>query len=434
LIQSLKQDPQNDMAWLWLTRTVRSRDKQLEYVERALQINPTNDGAQKLRTRLLASAAAVPPAGESSAALVPVGPPTAAVLAPATGPLKTVDVPVTPDEKDEIARLMERADIYVQAGEIEAAIEQWVAVLNIRVDHETALRHASGHLWRLQYHDDARELVQRAIDAGTAVPSIYMTAIDIAERLGETSKAEALREHVASLPKADEQLLVAIADDYLRRFRTDEALAFLNRALDIHSDNQKLLVKTGDVLKELERPQEAMTYYDRAVRAGTRTKEGKEADRKLLTYVPVLTDRERGSVWLAVREAAGIGLFYFVMAWQDAGLNLLQMGLLRWLGVGLGLIGGYLLVTAISSPQQDPVASWLGGQIPPTSPDLNTPHATPGRALEDPTSLPVIPDDMRYLLGTLGVMALFIALILVFHHTFDLMINNPPPYLPWSGD
>ncbi len=41
---------------------------------------------------------------------------------------------------------------------------------------------------------------------------------------------------------------------------------------------------------------------------------------------------------------------------------------------------------------------------------------------------------MRYLLGTLGVMALFIALILVFHHTFDLMINNPPPYLPWSGD
>ncbi len=430
LIQSLRQDAQNDMAWLWLTRTVRSREKQLEYVERALQINPTNDGAQKLRTRLLASAAAVPPARESSAALVPTG----AVLVPATGPLKTVDVPVTPDEKDEIARLMERADIYVQAGEIEAAIEQWVAVLNIRVDHETALRHASGHLWRLQYHDDARELVQRAIDAGTAVPSIYMTAIDITERLGETSKAEALREHVASLPKADEQLLVAIADDYLRRFRTDEALAFLNRALDIHSDSQKLLVKTGDVLKELERPQEAMTYYDRAVRAGTRTKEGKEADRKLLTYVPVLTDRERGSVWLAVREAAGIGLFCFVMAWQDAGLNLFQMGPLRWLGVGLGLIGGYLLVTATSSPQQDPVASWLGGQIPPASPDLNTPHAPPGRALEDPTSLPVIPDDMRYLLGTLGVMALFIALILVFHHTFDLMINNPPPYLPWSGD
>jgi tetratricopeptide (TPR) repeat protein len=432
LIQSLRQDAHNDMAWLWLTRTVRSREKQLEYVERALQINPANEAARKLKTRLAASVPDAPPApaGEpASSVIVPLGaPPPAAV-----SPFNTVAVPITPEEKDEIARLMERADVYVEAGDIEAAIEQWIAVLNIRVDHETALRNASGHLWRLQYRDDARELVQRAIDAGTTVPSIYLTAIDIAERLGETSQAEELRERVAALPEADDQLLVAIANDYLKRYRMDEALTFLNRALETHPDSQKLLIKTGDVLKELERPQEAMTYYDRAVRVGTRTKEGKEADQRLLTYVPVLTDRERGSVWLAVREAAGIAVFYFVMAWQDAGLYLLQMGPLRWLGVGLGLVGGYLLVTATSSPQQDPVASWLGGQIPTTVPDMNTPHTTPGRALEEPTQLPEISDDTRYLLGTVGVVLLIMALLLVFHHTLDLMINDPPPYLPWSG-
>jgi tetratricopeptide (TPR) repeat protein len=429
LIQSLRQDPRNDMAWLWLTRTVQNRQKQLEYVERALRINPTNESAQKLKTRLLA----VPPSPAASPQ-----PPTnvqeIAVLAPAPSHLKTVDVPVTPEERDQIARLMERADIYIEAGETEAAIEQWIEVLKIRVDHETALRHAAGHLWRLQYRDDAEELVRRAIDAGTTVPSIYLTAIDIAERLGEHSRAEELREHIASLPQSDDQLLVAIADDYIRRYRLEQALAFLSRALDAHPASQKLLVKTGDLLKELDRPQEAMTYYDRAVRVGTRTTEGKEADRKLLNYVPVLTDRERGNVWLALREAVGVGMFFLVMGWQDAGLNLLHMGPLRWIGAGLGLIGGYLLVTATSSPQQEPIASWLGGQIPAAAPDSDTPRPVPGRALEEPTGLPIISDDVRYALGTIGAVLLVLALILVFRHTFDLVIDNPPPYLPWSGD
>jgi tetratricopeptide (TPR) repeat protein len=418
LIQSLRQDPRNDMAWLWLTRTVRDRQKQLEYVEHALQINPANESAQKLKGRLQAA----PPAPASQQ------PVAVAVAAP--GGLKTIDVPVTPEEKDQIAHLMDRAEIYLQAGETEAAIEQWVEVLKIRVDHETALRQASGHLWRLQYRDDARELVQRAIDAGTTVPSIYLTAIDIAERLGEQTRAEALREHIAALPNADDQLLVAIADDYIQRYRLEQALAFLSYALDKHPHSQKLLIKIGDLLKELDRPQEAMTYYDRAVRAGARTKEGKEADQRLLNYVPVLTDRERGSVGLALREAAGVGLFFLVMAWQDAGLSLLQMGLMRWVGVGIGLIGGYLTVTATSSPQQQPIANWLGSQIPPAIPDLNTPHATPGRALEEPTSLPILSVDVRYALGTIGGVLLVLAFIMVFHHALALITDNPPPYAP----
>jgi tetratricopeptide (TPR) repeat protein len=428
LIQSLRQDPRNDLAWLWMTRTVRDRQKQLEYVERALRINPANEPAQKLKARLLA---AQPPA---AVLVTQTDGEKIAISAPAPSQLKTVDVPVTPEEIDQIARLMERADIYVEAGETEAAIEQWVEVLKIRVDHETALRHAAGHLWHLRYHDDAKELVQRAIDAGTIVPSVYMTAIDMAERLGEHNRAEELREHVALLPQSDDQLLVAIADDYIQRYRLDQALVFLMRALDMHPTSQKLLVKTGDLLKELDRTQEAMTYYDRAVRVGARTAQGKEADQKLLHFVPVLTDRERGSVWLALREAFGVGVFFLIMGWQDAGLDLLQMGLLRWVGAGLGLIGGYLMITATSSPQQHPIASWLAGEVPPAAPDLDTPHTAPGRALEEPTALPAISDDLRYALGTIGAVLLLLALLLVFHHTFDLVIDNPPPYLPWSGN
>jgi hypothetical protein len=109
------------------------------------------------------------------------------------------------------------------------------------------------------------------------------------------------------------------------------------------------------------------------------------------------------------------------MGWQDAGLNLLQMGLPRWFGVALGLIGGYLIVTATSSPQQRRVADWLGGKVPPSPPNLNAPHTAPGRALEEPTHLSILSADMRYLLGTLGGILLLLAVFLVFHHTFDLL-------------
>jgi tetratricopeptide (TPR) repeat protein len=355
----------------------------------------------------------------------------ASVIRP-IGP-KTVDIPVTQSEKEQIAQLMEKADIYLESGDEEAAVAQWVEVLKLRVDHEVALRNAAGHLWRLRYWEDASELVQRAIDAGTQVPSIYLTAIDMAERRGDQDEAGALRERIATLPAADEQLLVTVADYYLERYQTDQALRFLEQAIETHPNSQKLLVKLGDVYRQLDRNQEAMVYYDRAVRLGSRSKKGKEADKKLATFVPVLTDRERGSVWLAVRETVGVMLLFLLMGWQDAGLSLFDMGPRRWVGVLLSLVGGYLLITATSSPQQEPVASWLGGNVPAEPPGenpLQAAPAAPGRAAQEPTHLPIVPESVRYLLGTAGAVLLVMAFVLVFYHALDLVTNNPPPYLP----
>jgi tetratricopeptide (TPR) repeat protein len=426
LLQSLKEDPQNDMAWLWLTRTVKDRQKRLECVERALQINPQNEQAQQLKARLLAGATS--PSAEASPQPLPKG----TVIRP-IGP-KTIDVPLTPQENMQVAQLLQRADIYMESGDTEQAISQWVEVLKIQVDHELALRNAAGHLWKLNYWDDARELVQRAIDANTQVPAIYLTAIDMADRQGDHEKAEAIRERIATLPNADEQLLVTVADYYLKRYQSDQALNFLQEAVESHPDSQKLLLKTGDVLQEMDRKLEAMTYYDRAVRQGTRTKVGKEADKKLATFVPVLTDRERGSVWLAVRETAGIGIFYLLVGWQDAGLNLLDMGPRRWMGVLLSLVGGYLLITATSSPQQAPIAGWLGGQVPLLT---NKPKregqpgnffSMPGRALDDPTNLPMISESVRWFLAMVGAAVLILAFWLVFYRALDVLTSGPLPY------
>ncbi len=81
-----------------------------------------------------------------------------------------------------------------------------------------------------------------------------------------------------------------------------------------------------------------------------------------------MTDRERGSILLALREALGFGALFLLLGWQDAGLNLANMGASRWIGVGLAILGGYFVVTALSSPQQQPLAGWLGGDVPETPP------------------------------------------------------------------
>lgn len=431
LQESLKLDPNNDMAWLWLTRTVRDPQTRLSYVQRALQINPANEQARQLRDRLVdaappADASPAPPAAPAVAPRMPSSP--IRPLAP-----KTVSTALSPDDELRVAQWLERGQIYQESGDTEAAIEQWVQVLKVQVDHELALRNAVGTLWRLRYWDDARELVQRAIDAGTTVPSVYLTAIDLADRQGNHTWAEEIRTRVASSPQTDDQLIVKMAEYDIQRFHTDQALQFLNQALEAHPTSQPILIKTGELLDQLHRKQEAMAYYDQAVRLGSRTKAGKEADKRLSTFVPVLTDRERGNLWLAVRETAAFGAFMLLLAWQDAGLDMLALGPKRWAGVLLGLAGGYLLVTATSSPQQQPVAAWLGGEVPPPEPQKpGGPPQLPGRAMQDPTSLPIVPLNARYLLGIAGVMLLIIAFWLVFHTSIDAVSNHAPPYLPWS--
>lgn len=56
LTESLRLNPQNDVAWLWLSKTVTDAQKKLQCVERALQINPDNQQALDLQHKLSGSA------------------------------------------------------------------------------------------------------------------------------------------------------------------------------------------------------------------------------------------------------------------------------------------------------------------------------------------------------------------------------------------
>jgi tetratricopeptide (TPR) repeat protein len=210
----------------------------------------------------------------------------------------------------------------------------------------------------------------------------------------------------------------------------DIARKVLIRALQLYPEDQKLLIMMGDLQQEMGFTEQAVLYYNRAARVDTSTPEGKEADKKLLTFPPVLTDKERGSVHMAWREVGGIAFFYLLLAWQDAGLNLSRMDIAHWLGIGISVIGGYLLVSATSSAQQIPLASWLGGEKPERKPyDIEM----RGGALHESTQLPTIPRDARIMLGIAGGLLLMLAFWLVFGEAIQMLRDPIPVVDPLYG-
>jgi tetratricopeptide (TPR) repeat protein len=418
LTQSLRLDPNNEMAWVWLSRTVTDNEKKLQCLDRALSINPDNEQALQLKERLLSTNGAAP------SALVDV---------PAEA-ISTVKAPKKPSGSDQlrIQKLLDQAQALIAEEKTEDAIEQWVRVLEIQVDHEEAMANAVRYLSRLKYVDDAKELVWRAIETGTTVISIYLTAIDIAKHLRDDVKADELRDKLARLPNADDELVSKIVDHYTQRDQTERAIDVLEHALQTHTKSQKLLIRMGDLQKASSNDVEARRYYERAARLGTRSKEGKDADKKLMESAPLLTDNERGSMMLAMREAFGFGVVFLLMGWQDAGLSLAIMGPSRWVGVAVSIVGGYLLGTALWSPQQRPLAGWLGGQVPekkktdekPKADVLNT-TAQHG-PVEDHTELPILPPAVRFVFAALGLAILVFAFTLVFDRALDLLANPIP--------
>lgn len=428
LTESLRLNPQNEMAWLWLARTLNDPAKSLQCVERALSISPANEQAQALKQKITGKVSQPAPAAVEA----PLVTPTVEEPEPKPRKNKTNKHVLTPSEDRQIKALLKKADELLEQEDNEGAVEQWVRVLEIQVDHEVAMRNAVGFLSRMKYLDDARELVWRAIEAGTEHPSIYLTAIDIAKYQRNPGEAADLRERLAGLPSADEDLVVSVAEQFLEDEQAIRAMEVLERGLENYPNSQKLLIMMGDMHKALEHQKEAMRYYDLAARLGSGTAAGREADKKLLNFAPVLTDRERGSMALAWREASGVALLLLLLGWHDASLDLLQMDVTHWLGVILGLVGGYLLITATSSPQQRLLAPILGGTTVEKKKKNEDDDGIQMGAIEDASELPIIPPAFRFVLGTGGAILLLAALTMVFGRSFDLLANpRMPASLPY---
>jgi tetratricopeptide (TPR) repeat protein len=449
LTQSLRNNPNNEMAWLWLARTYTDKQKQLECVERALRLNPANEQAQAFKQRLSGEIQSQP-----TPAFTPEPEPVdfrknMAITGqsldlykqePEPEPLtpsapKTMQTPLTTSEQQEITALLTKARQLVASDDMEGAIEQWVYVLDIRADHPEAIQNAVRGLAKLHYMDDAKTLLITAIEAGTTQPSIYMTAIDLARHQHDYGEVDNLTEQVAKLPTTPDD----VVEKMVAHFTKDQplrAVELLEAVLEQRPDNARLLLMMGDLMSEtMGKKTEAARYYERASRAKGGKSRG-SASKASRDVIPVITDHERGSLALALREALGFSVVFLLMGWQDAGLNLLRMGANRWFGVVLAFVGGYLVITATSSAQQKPLAAWLGGKVPPPTPKPDKKpsayeeEALPPGPIQEPTDLPIIPAVLRFVFLAVGLAILIGAFILVFSTALALLRNPVPPEIP----
>lgn len=406
LTQSLKLNGNNENAWVWLARTFNEPEQQIKCLQRALNINPTDTKVQAAISNLQ---------GKFSGATAM--------------PQRQRQAPSAAD-RAQIDRLLKQATKSASDGDDESAIGAWVDVLALQVDHPEAIRNAVQTLTRLKYLDDADELLWRAIDGGTTQPSIYHTALDLARKNENFDRIKAIRERILHLPDAHDSLFVRVAQDFMETNQDEAAAKILSRGIDLHPDHQKLLIMMGEVQTRFGRTDQAVIYYNRAAKISTTTPEGKQADKHLSDFPPVLTDRERGSILLASREVLGIVFFYLLLAWQDVGLDLAKIDAIHILGILVSGIGGYLLITATSSPQQTPLARLLGGTF--LDDQRKGIVFEKHGALQEATQLPIISDSTRMVLGVIGVALLILAFALTFGNAIDLLFNPitpPDPYI-----
>ncbi len=68
LMQVVEQDPNNELAWIWLASVAETVVQRRDYLERVLQINPNNDRARQALNRLKRTAPDTPPPSSATPA------------------------------------------------------------------------------------------------------------------------------------------------------------------------------------------------------------------------------------------------------------------------------------------------------------------------------------------------------------------------------
>jgi tetratricopeptide (TPR) repeat protein len=175
-LQVLERDPDNEMAWLWLSGTVETERDRLECLERVVEINPYNGIAQRgietlrrrVREPVAAPAAVAQQAVSWSQATAQSAP---AVQAPLAESEPGAEVPPAESETDveaEPAGVNDRIYVFlrqavdaIKAGDRETGQTLLVEALNLDEDNEVAW------LWMTRCVDEIdlkRECFERVLE------------------------------------------------------------------------------------------------------------------------------------------------------------------------------------------------------------------------------------------------------------------------------
>jgi tetratricopeptide (TPR) repeat protein len=411
LLQSLKLNKNNDKAWIWVAKTLAEPDKKLQCADRALAINPQNTDALKLQqamnTHLKHLANSKPKNSKA--------------------------------DLQKIKMLFQEAETLVKTNRRPEAVDKWVMVLDIQSDHEEAMKNAIDYFMERKMIDEVEMLLYNAIDHGTENATLLLSARDLAEQRKDVHRMDTLNEKIASTEWVTSKQILKMANGYVKHELLDNGIRILQSGLISRPDDPTLLNRIAEIHEMTGKENLALQYYEKVANQNVRSKLAKDADKRLSQAVPVMTDRERSSTWLAWREVWGVFLLFFLFAFQDSGLSFLKMGANRWMGVLLSLVGGYLVITATSSPQQTPLAKILGGRLPKDNPKSPIRKLNPFASIwtligieideesyyvgpiHEPSKLPIIPSWIRIVFGVSGCVMLIFAFYLVLPTALGLL-------------
>ncbi|MFC1959927.1 tetratricopeptide repeat protein [Chloroflexota bacterium] len=328
-----------------------------------------------------------------------------------------------------IKRGLRAAQRHLTDGNEVEALAIYRKILLVEADQEEATAQAVLVLARQGRFDTARKVLERSIQAGNQDAGAYVSVAELHLR-SSTGDWGAFLAVLPMLPTVQPAHLLRGAWLYRQQGCLKECLDMLHAAERLAPTDQAVLMELAGVYQEIHHDQRAITYWQRVIDQDARSPLGQAAAEDLLELKPHIPRRIQSSSLFALREVAGVALVFFLLAMLDAGGSVTAMALTGWLGVGLSILGGYLLVTATSSPGQRIFAPFLVqpvAELPSTdSRDAYLPDMTAAEQLA------VLPGDWRIVLGVVGLVLVVIAGVLVVPHS--LLVTHETMQTLQQGD
>jgi tetratricopeptide (TPR) repeat protein len=410
LAAAVHRDPHFVDAWIALVRACDTHAEQLYCLEKMQRFNGTDPRIQEAYRRFKARHPAVEPA-------------------------RLAELPKSRRKQARFDALLQQADDRLADGDDRNAVRLYGQILQQEPTHQAALAGGLRALSHLRRLDDARRWAERSIYAGNEDPSAYISLAELRLHTGEGDPWAPIQA-LHDLPAVRTTHLLRASRLYGQHGYAKESLEMLHAAENLDPQDQAVLMQLAETYREMRHPARALHYLQRVTDQSTRTEIGQAAEEVLLEVKPHIPRYIQVSMRFALREVLGIFILFVLLALLDGGMRLDGLGAPGLIGVGLSVIGGYLLVTATSSPAQRIFARWLGDPgVQLRQPDNPRDSYLPAIAADD--APPQLSFEVRTVLGTLGAVLLVIAAILVLHNSLSAMqetlvaLNNSrlPPYI-----
>ncbi len=419
--QAVRLDPRHAQAWLALVTVATDPGEQLYCLHRAGVLLPGDQRVQEsyreikarfpqAQERPLPEVAS--PAEKLRAAADRRAAPAADPFAPALPTRKPIRSLDTSEALRQAARLRKKNDE-------EAALRIYLDILREDPAQQEATAEAVQIFSRRKQVIEAIEVLEGSLIAGNRDPGALISLAELQLHI-RSGNPWGLLADLRAMPDVKAAQLLRAANLYWKYGQDGAAFATLHEAEQRDPRHQPTLLRLAELYRETGQEDRARTYFQRTVDLGARSEAGKTAQDILLEEAPYIPRFVQTHLAYALREVLGVAILFLLLAALDAGLNFARIDAAGWIGVGISVLGGYLAVTATSSPAQGIFAPLLrepGKAKREDRPRRARGSAPPSLSTVEDEPLPMLPIPVRVLMGVVGGLLLILAATLVLQHS-----------------